>query len=48
MDIIQRTVLLFSDLLQRVRTIAGLLRSNCLPVLDEVEETRKIFWIFNL
>lgn len=48
MDIIQKTVALFSDLLQRIRAIGDLLRSNYMPVLDDVQETRKIFWIFNL
>ena len=48
MDIIQKTVTLFSDLLQKVKTIGNLIRTNCLPVLDESEVTEKIFWIFNL
>ena len=48
MDIIQKTVSLFSDLLQKAKTICNLIRTNCLPVLDEVEATEKIFWIFNL
>jgi len=47
MDIIQRTVSLFSDLLQRIRAIGDWLRSTYLPVINEVEEPRGLFWIFN-
>ncbi len=48
MDIIQRIVSVFSDLLQKVKTIGNLIKTNCLPVLDEAEVAEKIFWIFNL
>ena len=47
MDVIQRTVLLFSTLLQRVRAIGDLLRSSYLPVINDAEESRGLFWIFN-
>ena len=47
MDIIQRTMSVFSALLEKVRTIGTLLKSNCLPAADSVAEDGKIFWIFN-
>ena len=48
MDIIQRTMLLFSGLLEKIRTIGELLKTDCLPVLDEVQEKKNLFWIFNV
>lgn len=47
MDIIQRTVSIFSALLERVRTIGALLRGSYLPIAEETEKTDRIFWIFN-
>lgn len=48
MDIIQRTVSVFSDLLQKIKTLGNLIKTNCLPALDGTEATDKFFWIFNL
>ena len=47
MDIIQRTVSIFSALLERIRTIGALLSSSYLSAPEEAEESRRIFWIFN-
>ena len=47
MDIIQSMVSLFSELLLRVRTIGDILRSTYLPAVNELEEKRGLFWIFN-
>ena len=47
MDIIQKTVSLFSDLIQRIRTIGDMLVSTYLPTINEDGKTRGLFWIFN-
>lgn len=47
MDIIQRTVSLFSELVQKVRSIGNMLITNYLPVTSSVEKSIGIFWIFN-
>lgn len=48
MDIIQRTVGLFSRLLQSIKTIGALLTYNYLPSSSALDEKGKgLFWIFD-
>ena len=47
MDIIQRTVSVFTSMLQRVKDIGNLILSNGLSAIDDTKESRRLFWIFN-
>lgn len=46
MDIIQRTVMLMSGLIQRIKKIADLLKYNS-QTSDDDKEGFRLFWIFN-
>ncbi len=47
MDVIQRTMLLFDTLVQRVKDIANMLIYSYLPATNEVKTTNGLFWVFN-
>ncbi len=47
MDIIQSTVLIFSNLIQRLKSIGELLISSSSLEDDSTSKGLKLFWIFN-
>ena len=46
MDIIQKTVELFGNLVQKIKSVGGILKSEFLPVIEENDAIEKLFWIF--
>ena len=47
MDFIQRTMTVFDELIQRVKTIGVMLTYNYLPATTQERKTSGLFWIFN-
>lgn len=47
MDIIQRTMLLMSRLIQRIKNIGNLLSYSNQPANEEDQKSFGLFWIFN-
>ena len=47
MDVIQKAVVLFDELVQRVKDIANMLTYSYMPVASEAKSSDGLFWIFN-
>ena len=47
MDIIQETVLIFRNLIQRLKSIGELLKSTSVVEEEDSNKGLKLFWIFN-